>query len=119
MAEEFTAEQVQGGTQVAEAAVTAAGNEKTAAKARPAARRAARQAADQAKLELDDGDVDRIANAVVDMLDQRGAFDPPPESVAPPPAEQPGAQVQPGGEATAPQAPAAPRTFAERFRKHG
>lgn len=84
-----TNEQLVAGGQVAAAGIQAAQAEPTPAKAKPAARRAVRQKADEVKLELSDDDVDRIADALVDKMDERGAFQEPPEQVVAP---QTGAQ---------------------------
>jgi hypothetical protein len=99
------------GGQVAAAGIAAATAEPDPAKRQPAARRAVRAEAKRVKLELTDEDCSRIASEVVDMIDQRGGFDPPPEAVtAPAPAVAAAAgQDQPAAQ---------PRkqTWAERFR---
>lgn len=96
------------GGQVAEAGIEAAATQPSAAEAKPAAKRAIRQTAKRVQMELSDEDAAKIADALVDAMDQRGAFDAPPEPVTAPA----GAAPQPQ------QAPAQPRktSWAERFR---
>lgn len=77
-------DQLVAGGQVAQAGITAAQAEPTPEKARPAARRAVKAKAQEVKLELSDDDVDRIADALVDKMDERGAFQEPPEQVVAP-----------------------------------
>lgn len=87
-------EQLVAGGQVAQAGIDAAAAEPTAAQAKPAARRAVKAKAQEVKFDLSDDDVDRIADALVDKMDERGAFQEPPEQVVAPSA--------PGQEAQAP-----------------
>lgn len=77
------------GAAVGQAGIAAAAAEPTAAKAKPAAKRAIAAKAKEVKIELSDDDVDRIADALVDKMDERGAFQEPPEQVVAP---QAGAQ---------------------------
>jgi len=117
---EVSPEQMEQGANVAGAGIEAARAEPDPAK-RPAAASSAIQEAAQAQgWELSDEDCDKIGSAVVKQLEMRGAFDPPPEPVAPPPAPT-GAGTLPAQPAAGPDAidesPAPQRrSFAERFR---
>jgi hypothetical protein len=114
-----TADQAAAATQVGSDAAAAAAAAPTPEQARADAAAAARATADRVKLEIDDQAVEQIANGVVAMMESRGAFDPPPEPVAAPPAAPPApTSAEPGPAAPAAPAPdSAPkkRTFAQRF----
>ena len=99
------------GVAVAGAGTDAAAAEPTAAAARPAARRAIKAKAKDVNMSLSDEDVDRLANALVDKMDERGAFEEPPEQVTAPPAAAAGA---PQGAAPAPEPTPIKQTWAER-----
>lgn len=108
---------MQKGADVASAGVTAAQNEPDPEKRPRAAANAIQEAAQAQGWELTDDDCKRIANFVIQGIEDRGGFDAPPEPVAVPPA--------PTGEGSLPEQPAhavdpppAPehRSFAERFR---
>lgn len=100
------------GAAVGQAGIAAAAAEPTAAKAKPAAKRAIAAKAKEVKIELSDDDVDRIADALVDKMSDRGAFDPPPEPVTAPAGAPPPAGVAPE---TVPQPPRKV-SWAEKFR---
>lgn len=111
-----TAEDMRQGANVATAGIEAAQNEPDPERRPQAAANAIQEAAQAQGWELTDEDCERIGKAVVGQMEARGAFEPPPEPVAPPPA--------PTGEGSLPEQPAqvdpppAPerRSFAERFR---
>ena len=106
-----TAQDLQAGQSVAAAGIAAAQAEPEPSRRKPAARRAIQREAAANGWELSDEDADRIADMVVDRIQERGAFDRPMELVSPPPAAPIPAQ------ATV-QTPAAAQrgSFAERFR---
>lgn len=117
-----TAEDQAKATEVATAAATAATGESTEQGARDAAARAARETADKVDLKLTDEQIEQIAAMSASMtirnMEERGAFDPPPEPVAPPEAGAPAAAphvpetaAPAGAEQPAPQR----RNFAQRF----
>lgn len=113
-----TAEEQQKITEVGMAGGEAAAAAATPEQASADARKAMREKADQVKLELSDEQIEQIAEASVDkmisQMEQRGAFDPPPDPVQPPPTAPPapGEQPQPiGQDAPAPRK----KTWAERF----
>jgi hypothetical protein len=92
----------------------------SADEARQRAEQAARTTSDKHNLELSVEQIKAIGDGVVTALEQRGAFDSPPEPVAPPPAPpEATAAAAAAAEATAPPAPveAKPqkKTFAQRF----
>lgn len=108
---------------VATAGGQAASTAETPEEAKRNARQAMREEADRQDLKIPDEELDRIADAlggrIVDMFEQRGAFDPPPEPVQPPaqptaPAETPGAPAEQAAQEPAPQQPQK-RTWAHRF----
>lgn len=105
-------EDMQKGTDVAQAGMDAAAAQPTPQKAKAAATRAMRQRAEALKLEFSQEHADMIADALIRAMEQRGAFDPPPDPVAPPPAvaSPDAAQIA----ASAP--PPRKRSFAEKFR---
>ena len=109
-----TEEQLAAGGAVAQAGVDAAKAEPEQAKKKPAAARAIRREAKKAGVDLSEDDAKMIATFVVDEMDSRGAFDPPPEQLKEPepPAQQYQQQQDP------PREPEQPRSqsFAERFR---
>jgi hypothetical protein len=110
------AAQLQQGADIAVAGQQAAAAEPDPARRRDAAARAMRQQAQKVRIELDEEQARMIAGYLVDEMEARGAFDPPPEPVAPPPGAPAAGQA-----ASAPAAadmPAEPvkRTWAERFR---
>lgn len=111
---EPTPEQVEGAQAVAAATAEAAGGAANADEAREAGMRAARESADAAKIELSDEDCQRMVNMFVDALEQRGAFDPPPEPIAPPPSPAIPAPEAPGA-GTPPEAAPEGQGFADRF----
>jgi hypothetical protein len=99
------------GVAVAGAGTEAAAAEPTAAAAKPAARRAIKAKAKEQNMSLSDEDVDRLANALVDKMDERGAFEEPPEPVTAPPA----AAAAPGAPGVpAPEPTPVKQTWAER-----
>lgn len=118
MADQPTAEDMQQGAAIAEAGVQAAQAEETPAKARTAARKAVKRAA-PASFELTDDQCNMIADRIVDGMESRGAFDPPPPQVQPQPSNDPPAAAAPPSDqpaqAQAPEIPR-PKSFAERFR---
>src|SRR5579875_1920619 len=79
-----TAEQLQQGREVAAAAQQAAREEPDPAKRKLAAARAMRREAQRVQLELTEEQARMIAGYVVDDMEARGAFEPPPEPVAAP-----------------------------------
>jgi hypothetical protein len=99
------------GVAVAGAGKDAAEAAATPDAARPAAKRAMRAKAKEVNMSLSDEDVDRLANALVDKMDERGAFEEPPEPVTAPPAAAAG-----GAPAGAPVTEPTPvkQTWAER-----
>ena len=110
------------GLQVAAAGAQAAREEPDPEKRPAAAAGAIQQAASEQGWTLTDEECDRIGGAVVKQMEQRGAFDPPPEPVA-----APAAPTGAGTAAAQPpdlpveNLPPAPqhRSFAERFRGGG
>lgn len=112
MTDEFTREQLEGGAAVAAAGVEAGQAETDPSKRREAVRTAAQREAEKRQIELSDEDADKLADVIITKLDQRGAFDPPPEPVAAPPAEQPSPESAPQPEAQQMRK----QSFAERFR---
>lgn len=111
--DDLTSEQLEKGGQVAAAAVQAGEAEPDPQKRREAVKSAARREAEKVQIELSDEDCEKLAAVIITQLDQRGAFEPPPEPVQAPPPEQP----TPGTVQTPPEAQQ-PRkqSFAERFR---
>lgn len=111
--EKLSDEELQKGTAVATAAVEAGAAESDPEQRRQAVTQAAKREAQRQQIELSDEDAEKLADVIIQKLDLRGAFDPPPEPVQPPPAEQPGPDtVQTPPEAQQPRR----QTFAERFR---
>lgn len=116
------AEAMEKGQQVAQAGVQAA-NEAPPEQAQDAARQAMKKERDRIGFDqLPDAEIDRIASVLspklIDGFRAQGAFDPPPEPVAPapniappPPGEEPAAAAA-GGE---PPPTPIKRTFADRF----
>jgi hypothetical protein len=112
-----TAEELARAGEVSQATADAAAAAPNADQARTDAAAAARKAAERVNLEIPEEQIKLIANGVVNAMEARGAFDPPVEPIAPPPAAPPAPGEEPA--ATPPAAPVeqAPkkRTFAQRF----
>lgn len=114
------AEQQAAAAQMGNEIAQAAAGAETPEQAREDAAKAARRAADRGGLEISDEQIKQLANAVVDAMDARGAFDTPIEAVQPPP---PAAPAPVGEDPVAPAAPVAPvadtspkkKSFAQRF----
>jgi len=105
-----TNEDLQAGIAVAGAGRDAAEGAPSAEAARPAVRKAVRAKAKDVNMSLSDEDVDRLANALVDKIDERGGFDEAPEKVTAPAA--PG--TAPAAGAPAPEPVPVKQTWAER-----
>lgn len=103
---------------LADAGTAAAAGERTPEAAKAKAKTAIRERAKAADPRWSEDEVnmlaDALADAVIDRMGQRGAFEEPPEQVTAP-APDPASVAGPAS-APAVEAPAAPRTFAERFR---
>ncbi|HET7047882.1 MAG TPA: hypothetical protein VFI54_06380 [Solirubrobacteraceae bacterium] len=110
--DQLTSEELQQGQAVAQAGAEAAAAEPDPAKRKQAASRAARQRAQELKIDLTEDHANMIASAIIVQMEQRGAFDAPPEPVAAP------APVAAGGEPVEQQQQQAPvrKSFAEKFR---
>lgn len=111
-----TPEEMQQMQQVAVAGAEAGAASETPEEAEKNVRTAVRAKADEVGLNLSDEEVDKIAEAfaekTIGKMEQRGAFDPPPEAVQPPPPAPPSPNEAANGDS---EGPPRAKTFAEKF----
>lgn len=111
-----TPEEMRQMQQVAVAGAEAGAASETPQEAEENVRTAVRAKADEVGLQLSDEEVDKIAETfaekAIGMMEQRGAFDPPPEAVQPPPPAPPSPNEAANGDS---EGPPRAKTFAEKF----